>query len=364
MTGRSEAGALRFHAEGFFSLYPVLRLYVANYAKARHNGALLIVLILITTPVFCTEIPENSRIKDIYKQDKVHSFAPKYLAFDSFFEIVGGYGSNVNGSNTSFTLSDVDLVSENFNVAMPYFLFNIDTELYARTDLKNAFHVSANFFQRANTRSENMNFSSSNAQAVWFYRHRYAEQSFGVSVNKTNIQTHDERYRGALNFGLRFRLLYGADLRLKGSIAGNKTTGSTSNQKRIETMFEANLYKKMNYYLRALDMSVFVGESIPQQAKSGVGKKLVGGLVRLEKAWGVNSPVFFRLSSSILAFNFDVEQQKTARQDTLFSVNLLAMRHFGKAWEVAIQLTFLKNKSNIEQYEYSRMNSGVSLKRF
>ena len=206
---------------------------------------------------------------------------------------------------------------------------------------------------------------NSNAQISWSYRLKYVEQTFGMKLSKTDVSESYQTYATGFNYGLRFRLIFDAHLGVNGSVTNDSFSESLSEKDSVQTVIGTSFSKKSkNPNLPEINMSMFIGENIPTASQKTNGKNIQGLRVGMQHHFKKYLPLSLNLSSGVLYSSYKEKQFSVYRDDILSDVSLLATMRPWKSWETSIKTSLIKNNSNIELYQYTRINSVMSIKKY
>jgi len=316
--------------------------------------------VLKNKPIKKVENIANNYLRLIENKSSPVRFHSKY-----FLETVGGYDSNANSATEAKTFNGFTLSSENVKTPSTYVSLKVAASMFMKMNKKNSFNLSANLSQRENQNIDNVNFINSNANIAWNYRHRYAEQTIGAQFSKTDVAENFQTYATTANFGLKFRLIIDAYLQLNGSFTNLTFSESQSEKDSIQTMFGVSMSKsskKIN--IPSVNLALFAGENIPRGNQKTNGKNITGGRVGLQQRIKRRIPILANLSSAVLYSTYKEQQFDKDRADVLVDLSLNASIRPWKSWETSLKIAVTKNKSNIELYQYTRINSALSIRRY
>jgi len=317
-------------------------------------------IVLKNKPIKKVKNIANSYLRLIENRSSPVRFHSKY-----YLETVGGYDSNANSATEEKTFNGFTLSSENVKTPSTYVSLKVGTSMFIKMNKKNSFSLSANLTQRENQHIDNVNFINGNANVAWNYRHKYAEQTIGAQFSKTDVAESFQTYATTANFGLKFRLIIDAYLQLNGSFTNLMFSESQPDKDSIQTMFGASLSKpskKIN--VPSINIALFLGENVPRGSQKTNGKTITGGRVGLQQRVKWRLPVFVNLSSGVMYSIYKEQQFEKYRADVLVDLILSASVRPWKYWEISLKTAGTKNKSNIDLYQYIRINNALSIRRY
>ena len=282
-----------------------------------------------------------------------------------YFETSGGYDSNANSATGAKTFEGFTLSDENTKTPSTYYSLKVGASMFMRLNKKTSFNLAANLSQRENQNIDEVNFINGNAQMAWNYRHKYTEQTIGAHFSKTDVAENFSTYATTINFALKFRLIVDAYLGLNASATNLRFSDSLSEKNSVQTMFGTSFTKKSKKsHIPSINFALFVGENIPRGSLKSSGKNIVGGRVGLQQRVQWHLPIFVNLSSGILYSSHKEQYFEENRDDVLADLSLSASVRPWKSWETSLKTAISKNESSIELYQYTRINTLMSIRKF
>lgn len=317
-------------------------------------------IVLKNKPIKKVENLANNYLRQIANKSSPVRFSSRY-----YLETAGGYDSNANSATEVKTFNGFILSDENVKTPSTYYSLKVGASMLLKLNKKNSFNLMANLSQRENQSIDNVNFINSNTNIAWSYRHKYAEQTIGAQFSKTDVAENFQTYATTANFALKFRLIIDAYLGLNASITNLMYSESQSEKDSIQTMAGASLSKKSKKIsLPSVNFTLFAGEVVPRGSQKTHGKNITGGRLALQQRTKWHMPVNVNLSSGILYSNYKEAQFSTDRKDISIDLSLTASVQPWKYWETSLRTAVTRNKSNIELYQYTRINSALTIRRY